>query len=72
MYVFRVDRLTIRDNILTKLIGFLPHCNVYVSIEYTGRSVLIHVYGSLPGVDATFLVSVGPQYNYGTSLRRSK
>jgi hypothetical protein len=61
-FVLRASVLLIGIHIeasLTKLIGFLLYFNLHVSLEYTGRSALIHIYGSLFCADAPFLVSVG-------------
>lgn len=43
---------------LIALIGFLPSPNVYMSLEYTGRGALVHIYGSFYRVGAPFLVSM--------------
>jgi len=38
-------------------IGSLRHVEIHISLEYTGRSALIHIYGSFYFTYVPFLVS---------------
>ena len=51
------------ENVLTVLVGFLPYFDVSISLEYTGRGALIHIYGSLFRADPPFLVSMRPSHH---------